>query len=133
MITTDNTHTVGFRDTLSRGLPKAADNLLSIQKNVLNSVYQQRSGLLNDLLSSKPYSVHVTDSSASMTINYIAQIRFMDMKRNPRSGKVKKPYAPIYNKYVWGFLMGYTYNLLREGMAGMIRRDLSSVTLDVKI
>ena len=132
MITLSNIQNRGFREIVSEGLPKTADNLLSTQKNILNRTYMERSGELNRLLSSKPYTVNVTDYGASMQINYIAKIRFLDMKRSP-FGKVKKSYAPIYNKYIWGFLMGYTYSVLRQGLSGMVRRELTTVQLDIQI
>lgn len=132
MITQSNIHTVGLQQTLREGLPKAATNLLSIQRNVLINTYVRHTGKLEALLASNPYEVEVTDQKASLQVNYIAQIRFMDMKRT-QTGKRKKRYAPIYNKYVWGFLMGYTYNLMRQGLRAELNRNLTETTLNISI
>lgn len=133
MITTANIRPQGFKSVLSEGLPKAADNLLSIQKNILNRQYKENTGNLNSLLSSRPYIINVSDESASIRVQYIAEIRFKDMKRLP-NGKFKKRRIPIYNKYVWGFLMGYTYNLLRQGMSSEAQKTFFSVKpIEIKI
>ena len=52
--------------------------------------------LLSKFLSLQPNCTRIE-------MSYPIHIRFLDMKKG-RNGKGKKRYAPIYNKYVYGYL-----------------------------
>lgn len=130
MITTDNIRTIDVPQQVGNILSEAAGHLTGIQANVADRVYFRGTGLLKSKLESKPYTVDVTPSSVKLSIDYPQHIRFLDLRRSSL-GKKKKVYAPIYNKYVWGFLMGYTYNSLRAGLSGIISRELTTTTLTV--
>ena len=76
-----------------------ATGLLAEQQRVARSTYSVRTGTLAESLS----AASVRSTNMEVSIAYPLHIRFLDMKRG-RGGKKKKVYAPIYNKYVYGFL-----------------------------
>ena len=70
--------------------------------------YYRRTGRLKDALWNLP-----TAQGTKITINYPLHIRFLDMKKG-RKGKRKKRYAPIYNKYVYGYLKADVHRKLNR-------------------
>lgn len=105
-------------------LREAADALTTIQGYVLEDNYLSQSGRLAANLASKPYVILTSTSGAMLKVNYLSYMRFLDLKET-RKGKKKKRYAPIYNKYVFGFMMGFTYNRLRAGLTNIIYKELT--------
>lgn len=87
-----------FKYEVGTFLQDQAAKLLTKQGEVASSTYQQRSGELIKSLNRLPYP-----SDGRIEIKYPIHIRFLDMKKG-RLGKKKKRYAPIYNKYVYGYL-----------------------------
>lgn len=55
-------------------------------------------------------------------MSYPAYIRFLDMKRS-RTGKRKKS-APIYNRPVYGYLVGGIYRHLNAIIPGLLVRTV---------
>lgn len=114
-------------------LKEAGERLTTLQGFVLSNNYQNQTGATAANLASKPYTVSTSSEGASMQVNYLATMRFLDLKKT-KFGKKKKRYAPIYNKYVYGFLMGFTYNKLREGISDQILdRGLTTTTINIKL
>lgn len=133
MVTTGNIRsTPGMGAMIAGVFREGGKELTEIQDRILNRVYVRHTGELSALLASNPTNVQNTADSATMRIRYMAQIRFLDLKRTA-TGKRKKRYRPIYNKYVFGFLMGYTYNHLREGLTRVANQSLPSVYINVNI
>lgn len=133
MVTTANIRsTPGMGPMIASVFREAGKQLTQKQDRVLNNVYVRHTGELSALLSSNPTTVQNTSDSATMRIRYMAQIRFLDLKKTAK-GKKKKRYRPIYNKYVFGFLMGYTYNHLRQGLTRVANQSLPHVIINVNI
>lgn len=92
MITDQFTHEVGTF------LQDQAARLLTHQGEIASATYQERTGRLTESLNHLPYP-----NGTHIELSYPIHIRFLDMKKG-RNGKRKKRYAPIYNKYVYGYL-----------------------------
>jgi len=88
-----------FRNDLSKVLNTQSSALLAKQNAIAATSLQNRSGRLAASFQKKP---SVTVSGVTMT--YPKYIRFIDMKYGP-GGKRKKK-VPIYNRQVYGYLVG---------------------------
>lgn len=114
-------------------LREAGDRLTTMQGYVLKRTYQSRTGDLAANLASKPYHVYSGADGVSMQVDYLPHIRLLDLKKT-RYGKLKKRYEPIYNKYVWGFLMGFVYGRLRSGLTRQVLdRGLSTTVININL
>lgn len=102
MITDQFTHEVGTF------LQDQAAKLLTHQGEIASATYQERSGKLTESLNHLPYP-----NGTRIELSYPIHIRFLDMKKG-RNGKRKKRYAPIYNKYVYGYLISGTLRKLNR-------------------
>lgn len=98
-------------------LTSRANNLLSHQEVVAAMSYNSRTG---ELLRSTQQSPVLTNALGKrLILSYPLHIRFLDMKRGS-SGKNKKVYEPIYNRFIWGYLFTGTYMSLLRGLTGKI-------------
>lgn len=110
--------TENYIHTLNGLLMEQGEQLLATQKMIGSVYYVNRTGRLLDSLGQKP-----TVNNMQMTIRYPLHIRFLDMKKG-RSGKKKKNYEPIYNKYVYGYLYGGIYRRLKAALGDNVRRSI---------
>jgi len=99
-------------------LMKRGTALLKAQHQISSVYYVSRTGNLREKLSAKPEV-----AGGTMKIWYPLYIRLLDLKKG-RGGRVKKNYEPIYNKYVFGFILGGLYAQLRRGITGNIRINI---------
>lgn len=131
-MTLDNLHVAGsgIPEMTARVFQAGGKRLTELQRRVLQRAYMRHTGHLDAQLSGDPVKVQQSGSDVSMTIDYLGYMKFLDLKKTSK-GKRKKRYAPIYNKYVFGFLMGYTYNNLRAGMAEVADRELPTTTINI--
>lgn len=124
-----------FKHEINSFLQGQGDRLLARQKSVFDATYQPRSGSLARALSDKP-AVRVTDSSFSIEVEYPLHIRFLDMKKRWSKKKErmvrKKKYAPIYNKYVYGYLKSGIQNRLNEFISRVMIRAIEDNFKSVK-
>lgn len=124
-----------FKHDVSSFLQGQGDRLLARQKSVFDATYQSRSGSLARSLSDKPV-ISVTDRSFSIEVSYPIHIRFLDMKKRwakKRQRMVrKKNYAPIYNKYVYGYLKSGILNRLNELIPRIMIRAIDDNIKSVK-
>ena len=124
-----------FKHDINAFLQGQGDRLLARQKSVFDATYQPRSGSLARALSDKP-AVRVTDSSFSIEVEYPLHIRFLDMKKRWSKKKErmvrKKKYAPIYNKYVYGYLKSGIQNRLNEFISRVMIRAIEDNFKSVK-
>lgn len=125
MITENNTYTINVPEVFS----KAAKELTSIQATIAGRDTVKRTGALSAHMKSSPYSVASGSDETTLTITYPLYMRFLDLKL--RGNKPKKRYTPIYNKYVWGFLMGYIYSRTRGGLARFIAEKLKENKIEI--
>ena len=99
--------------------------LLAQQQRVAQSTYGVKSGSLTESLSAPARSTDM-----EVTLEYPMHIRFLDMKKG-RGGKRKKVYAPIYNKYVYGFLKSGVWKWLNahipEIMVKAIQENIKKI------
>lgn len=107
----------------------AAKELTGIQSSIAGRENVKRTGYLSDYLSAGPFHASKQGDDAVLAITYPIYTRFLDLRRG-RNGKPKK-FVPIYNKYVWGFLMGYIYNRTRGGIARLVAEKLKSQTIEI--
>lgn len=88
-----------FKHEVRRYLESQTEKLFVRQREAAaDAPYYIRTGRLRDALWNLPSA-----SGTKIEITYPLHIRFLDMKKG-RKGKKKKRYAPIYNKYVYGYL-----------------------------
>lgn len=88
-----------FKHEVGRYLESQTEKLFVRQREAAaEAPYYRRTGRLKDALWNLP-----TANGTKIEITYPLHIRFLDMKKG-RKGKRKKRYAPIYNKYVYGYL-----------------------------
>lgn len=119
-----------FTDTLIQQadtfMTQQARGLLAEQQRIASQTYRQRTGTLMESLSKAP----AASTGMEVTLEYPLHIRFLDMKKG-RSGKKKQTYAPIYNKYVYGFLKSGVWKWLNahipEIMVKAIEDTIKSV------
>lgn len=124
MITTDNTYTIDMPEIFG----KAAKELTSIQSSIAGRQGVKRTGNLHDHLKSTPYTVNTQNGETSLMITYPIYMRYIDLLFR---GEKPKKKVSIYNKYVWGFLMGYIYNRTRGGIVRYIAERLKETKIEI--
>lgn len=97
-----------------------AQDLLRKQTEIAAQHYSGGTGRLISSLSTTPVM-----QNGQMRITYPFYIRFLDLSRTA-TGKRKKGYHPIYNRYVYGFLFIGLYTRLLRGLSGMVRQVIHS-------
>ena len=111
-------------------LNEAGQKMFKAQYREATTYLVTRTGWLRQGLSSGTPQATVSGDKISAVFNYPKHIRFLDFKRG-RSKRKKKNYVPIYNKYVFGYMMGYAYDRLSAGLSAYIRSamywELSSI------
>ena len=124
-----------FKHDINSFLQGQGDRLLARQKSVFDATYRSRSGSLARALADKP-DVSVSDRSFSIEVEYPIHIRFLDMKKRWSKKKErmvrKKNYAPIYNKYVYGYLKSGIMNRLNELIPRIMIRAIEDNIKTVK-
>ena len=125
-----------FTHELNSYLKRQGDSLLEKQKSVFEATYTSRSGSLARALSSKSTATGNLFGGASVEVAYPIHIRFLDMKKrwskkNERMVR-KKKYAPIYNKYVYGYLKSAVWKKLNELIPRMMIRTIEENIKSVK-
>ena len=125
-----------FTHELNSYLKRQGDSLLEKQKSVFEATYTSRSGSLARALSSKSVATGNLFGGASVEVAYPIHIRFLDMKKrwskkNERMVR-KKKYAPIYNKYVYGYLKSAVWKKLNELVPRMMIRTIEENIKSVK-
>lgn len=124
-----------FKHDINSFLQGQGDRLLARQKSVFDATYKSRSGSLVRALADKP-AVSVSDRSFSIEVEYPIHIRFLDMKKRWSKKKErmvrKKNYAPIYNKYVYGYLKSGIMNRLNEFISRVMIRAIDDTFKSVK-
>ena len=133
-----------FKHTLGDFYRRQSSELLHKQLGISKAVYNERTGRLNTFLSGG--YAKIDESSMEVTIPYPIYIRFLDMRRaavktetvdktvrrngrkvlkKVRQGRKKSSYAPIYNKYVYGYLVSATRRRLRSAVPSFLIREFS--------
>lgn len=98
-----------FKHEVGRYLESQTEKLFVRQREAAaDAPYYRRTGRLRDALWNLP-----TAQGTKITINYPLHIRFLDMKKS-RKGKKRRRYAPIYNKYVYGYLKADVHRKLNR-------------------
>lgn len=125
-----------FTHELNSYLKRQGDSLLEKQKSVFEATYTSRSGSLARALASKSTATGNLFGGASVEVAYPIHIRFLDMKKrwskkNERMVR-KKKYAPIYNKYVYGYLKSAVWKKLNELIPRMMIRTIEENIKSVK-
>lgn len=114
-------------------LTSRANNLLSRQKVVAAMSYNSHSGELLRSAQQQPGFNNV--GGKRLILYYPIHIRFLDMKKG-RSGRNKKVYEPIYNKFIWGYLFTGTYMTLLRGLTGRVTmtvvRTIEGQMMDIR-
>jgi len=110
-----------FIDQSAQILDDAGRLLFEEQKGILDTYFNRHTGILSRFLAQKHHHISKSSDGIRMDIDYMKQIRFMDLKRTA-SGRKKKIYEPIYNKPLYGYLLGYAYKRLRLGLSTYLRR-----------
>jgi len=125
MLTEQYKKGLSFLDHSTEVLDDTAEKLLKQQRGILSTYYNRRTGTLQSHLQSHPFHVKKSSAGADLVIDYLAQIRFMDLRKTVK-GKNKKIYHPIYNKPLYGFLFGYAYYRLRMGLLEYLRQETTA-------
>ena len=126
-----------FKHSIGDFYRSQSADLLHKQLSISQAILQERTGRLNQFLSGG--MVRVDEES----------IRFLDMKRaalktetvdktvtrggrkvrkRTKRGKIKQNYAPIYNKYVYGYLKSAVYRRLRSTLPSFMIREFTVKT-----
>lgn len=77
-------------------------------------------------LSGNPFSVINAGAGVRLEMRFPLGLRYMDMKKDYRTGKPKSNYVPVYNKIVWGFIYGYLYKQLIYGYSQSFNEAVTS-------
>lgn len=103
-----------FNQEVNSFLGRQARLLLEKQSAVAHAVYRERTGTLSRALNSSAGQTgslvggSMADGRFQVSVPYPKHIRFLDMKRGS-GGRKKGRYAPIYNRYVYGYLKSALY------------------------
>lgn len=135
MVTLQSIRPYPNADSMSQMMRDAGTLLLRKQLMVLDEAFVSRSGNTARWLGDTGHiNVSASDDGAELNIEYPFYIHFLDLKYS-RYAKRKLTYAPIYNRYVFGFLMGYLYNNIRRQMLGEVyqtwQKEFQNITVDV--
>ena len=125
MITDDFNKKISFADQVTEVLEETGEKLLRHQGILLSAYYNRRSGVLANHLAGRPFTVRRGASGVNLVIDYLSQIRFLDLKKTAK-GKKKKIYEPIYNKPLYGFLFGYAFHRLQLGLLEYLRQNTTA-------
>lgn len=106
-----------FRHDLNNVLHTQSDALLAKQNAIAVSSLKNRTGRLRQATSEK-----AVVTSEGVTVSYPKYIRFLDMKF-ARGGRKKKK-TPIYNKQVYGYLVGAIRRWLNRAIPEMMIREI---------
>lgn len=124
-----------FKHDINTFLQGQGDRLFARQKSVFDATYKPRTGSLSRALSDRP-AINVSDRGFSIEVAYPIHIRFLDMKKRWSKKKErmvrKKKYAPIYNKYVYGYLKSGILNRLNEFIPRVMIRAIEDNFKSVK-
>ena len=115
-----------FTHEINSYLKHQGDRLLETQRGIAQATYRTRTGQLMNSLSGG-----VTVSDCKVDIPYPVHIRFLDMKKT-RTGKKKKRYFPIYNKYVYGYLKSDIWRILNALIPKQMIRIIEDTIKTVK-
>lgn len=118
MLTDEFTHEIGRAFQVQTGA------LLAKQAAVATA-FQRRTGNLQ-----RSFSGASTISGPTAQLRYPKYIRFLDMKRG--RGGVKKKHAPIYNRPVYGYLVGGIRRFLNAVIPGQLVRTMQDTFTDAK-
>jgi len=116
---------LSFIEHSAEVLDDTAVQLLREQRGILTTYYNRRTGTLQSYLQSRIFNVKRSGAGVNLIIDYMSQIRFMDLRKTSR-GENKKIYHPIYNKPLYGFLFGYAYHHLRLGLLEYLRQETTA-------
>ena len=105
-----------------------AEDLLKKQASVFSATYNERTGRLSRALNDSA-TVNAGGDGLSVELRYPIHIRFLDLKRGA-NGKKKKRYAPIYNKYVYGYIKSGVWRWLNAHLPGVIARTFEDTFKD---
>ncbi len=111
-----------YQEFVSRVLQNAAPKILNEQAARVYTYYNQRTGHIGKSLKNQAFKVSGTQGSATLDLDYLIDLRFLDMKAT-KYGK-KKLYGPVYNKPLWGYVYGYVFGTLRYGLSTTVQRDI---------
>lgn len=112
-----------FKHEVGSYMQRQADRLLAHQAGIARASYNSRTGSLARALASK-----ATVQDATVSVPYPIHIRFLDLKKT-RSGKKKRNYTPIYNRYVYGYLKSDIWRML---MAALPKQMIRTIEDNIK-
>lgn len=110
------------REFITELANETASDIYEVQTNIAKS--HANSGKLYRYLQQKPFTLSNSGFGMRLAMSYPVRIRYMDMKKDPKTGKKKKNYQPIYNKIVWGFIYGYLYKQLMYGVSQQMNQAI---------
>lgn len=113
-----------FNREVNSFLKDQADLMLRKQAAINQAVYNERTGSLTKALNSTP-QVGV-DGEISVTVEFPKHIRFLDMKRGS-NGKKKSVYAPIYNRYVYGYIKSALWRKIARVVPTFMIRTFNNI------
>lgn len=111
-----------YQEFVAQVLQKAAPMILAEQASRVYAYYNERTGHIGQSLQAQSYQVLKSGSGAVMDLDYLLDLRFLDMKTTAR-GK-KKIYGPVYNKPLWGYVYGYIFGTLKYGLTGKVQTEI---------
>ena len=115
-----------FRNDLQKVLSTQSSALLAKQNAIASTSLQNRSGHLAASFRKKP-----SVTCSGVTVSYPKYIRFIDMKYGP-GGKRKKK-VPIYNRQVYGYLVGGVRRWLNRVIPALMIRAIDGTISGRKV
>ena len=115
-----------FRNDLQKVLSTQSSALLAKQNAIAATSLQNRSGHLAASFRKKP-----SVTCSGVTVSYPKYIRFIDMKYGP-GGKRKKK-VPIYNRQVYGYLVGGVRRWLNRVIPALMIRAIDGTISGRKV
>ena len=79
---------------------------------------------VSSVLRKKSHTVTNSGNGVKMVLNYPLELRLMDLKYF--KNKMKKPgYVPVYNRMIGGFIFGYFYKMLINGISAQMNEAIT--------
>lgn len=120
-IAAGNQKSLVFNKYAADVMREVAVDLFKEQAETAEVYLNERTGGLLKHLRSAPFTILQSNGQVALELEYILQIRFLDLKKT-KKGKKKRNYTPIYNKLVWGFIFGNLYPQLKYGFTEQVRQ-----------
>ena len=115
-----------YQEFVAQTLQHAAPMIMSEQAARVSVYFNERTGHIYESLESHTFKVLRMGSGATLSLGFLLDLRFLDMKTTA-AGRKKKVYGPVYNKPLWGYVYGYIFGTLKWGLTSKVQSEIFDI------